>query len=329
MPASRQMPELLEAYLEELRAARNMSPHTLKAYKSDISGFLDSIKARAGEWPAPSVIPMRWIRRYLGERVERGMGRASAARMLSAIKGFFRYLVEQGEIDSSPAEAIEGPKLERKLPQVPSIQTVASAIDHPIHEEDEIRSARDTALIELLYGCGLRVAEAVALDRVSLDLKRDWVRVLGKRNKERMVPLGGPVKSALERWLGARQGWANQRSGEALFLGVRGGRLDVRTAYEIIRGRLQAAGEREGSHPHALRHAFATHMLERGAGLSSVKELLGHESLSTTQIYTHVTAEHLKRVYQDKHPRAGSPGKQGEEERDKRKEDESDRFGGS
>ena len=307
-----QMRELLAAYMSYLRAVRNVSPHTFKAYESDISTFLDYLEARAGNMPAPSSIPMRWIRRYLGERVEKGASRATAARILSSLKGFFRYLVEQGEIESSPAEAIEGPKLERRLPQVPTVETVASAAAI-VSSDDETRTSRDIALFELLYGCGLRVAEAVALERSSLDLKRHWVRVIGKRNKERMVPLGRPARQAVEEWLKHRGKWATNRSGDALFIGARGGRLNVRTAFEIVRTRLQQAGEAKGKHPHALRHAFATHMLERGADLSSVKELLGHESLSTTQIYTHVTAEHLKRVYADKHPRAGGTSAEGEE----------------
>ncbi|MCB2200520.1 tyrosine recombinase XerC [bacterium] len=304
MSQKTQMRELLAAYLDDLRAVRNVSQHTLKAYESDISTFIDQLEARAGSMPAPSSIPMRWVRRYLGERVEKGASRATAARILSSLKGFFRYLVERGEIDSSPAEAIEGPKLGRRLPHVPSVDTVAAAVAATT-PDDDVQTARDTALLEILYGCGLRVAEAVALNRASLDLKRNWVRVIGKRNKERMVPLGKPAREALEHWLAMRTEWAGSTSGDALFLGVRGGRLNVRTAFDVVRSRLAEAGEVKGKHPHALRHAFATHMLENGADLSSVKELLGHESLSTTQIYTHVTAEHLKRVYSDKHPRAG------------------------
>jgi len=307
------MRDQLAGYLQYLRAARNASPHTLKAYESDISTFLDHLEARAGELPAPSRVPMRWIRRYLGERVEKGASRATAARILSSLKGFFRYLVEQGVIDSSPAEAIEGPKLERRLPQVPSSEVVAAAAEQAT-PPDDILAVRDSALIEILYGCGLRVAEAVSLDLSSLDLKGGWVRVMGKRSKERMVPLGGAASLAVQRWLDARPALAIPESGPALFLGARGHRLNVRTAYEVVRSRLAAAGQGKGKHPHALRHAFATHMLERGADLSSVKELLGHESLSTTQIYTHVTAEHLKRVYASKHPRAGAVSHGGKEE---------------
>lgn len=308
------MRDLLQAYLEYLKAERDASPHTLKAYEHDISSFIDTLAARSGgEPPAPHSVTMRWIRRYLGQRREQGAQRATIARILSSLRGFFRYLVEEGWIEDSPAEALEGPRLGRRLPEVPAEDMVARAIDG-IHDDDPVRLARDRALLEVLYGCGLRVAEAVSLNLTGLDLASGWIRVLGKRRKQRVVPLGERAREALRSWIEERGRWSTSESGDALFLGRRGGRLAPGGAYTIVRERLEAAGAREGAHPHALRHAFATHMLEHGADLASVSELLGHESLSTTQIYTHVTAEHLKRVYADKHPRArGKGGESGEE----------------
>lgn len=295
--------ECLQDWLKHLKAVRNASPHTLKAYESDVGSFLEHLENVAGELPPPEKITMRWIRRFLGLRAEQGASRRSLARLLSSLKGFFRYLVDVGILGDSPAESIEGPRLDHKLPDVPTEETVERAIDKMV-DADPVKLARDVALLELLYGCGLRVAEVVSLDFNSIDSRSGWLRVVGKRNKERVLPLGNRALDALHRWKAVRSEWQNEKSGTALFLGTKGGRLSVRSAYDIVRHRLQMAGEQEGAHPHALRHAFATHMLERGADLTSVKELLGHESLSTTQIYTHVTAEHLKRVYSGRHPRA-------------------------
>jgi integrase/recombinase XerC len=297
--------EYLNDYASYLKAVQNASAHTIKAYNRDISTFLEQLKINAGGKPlAVDKITMRWVRRYLGERIRRGASRATTARILSSLKGFFRYLTETGVIEFSPAEIIEGPKLEKRLPHVPTQGSIKYAIEE-FQDTDEVRAARDTALFELLYGSGLRVEEAVKLNLLSLDLNRQWVRVIGKRNKERVVPIGSFSVRSLKKWISFRSDWENEKSGSALFLGQRGGRLNVRMAYDIINKRLKQAGETSGCHPHALRHAFATHMLENGADISSVKELLGHESLSTTQIYTHVSAEHLKKVYSGKHPRAG------------------------
>lgn len=314
----RELSELLLDWLEHLKAVRNASEHTLTAYRRDVGGFLDYLEAISGELPPPKRITMRWIRRYLGHVAEtktssgKRPSRRSLARRLSSLKGFFRYLMDIGVLENSPAESIDGPRLDRPLPDAPSEEILERAIDQ-MSDSDEVRLARDVALLELLYGCGLRIAEAVSLDVGSVERSSDWLRVVGKRNKMRTLPLGSRAKRAVSRWIAVRGEWTKDTSGDALFLGVRGKRLSTRSAYDIVRRRLIAAGETSGAHPHALRHAFATHMLERGADLSSVKELLGHESLSTTQIYTHVTAEHLKRVYRGKHPRAHEERTSGKE----------------
>jgi len=213
-------------------------------------------------------------------------------------------MVDQGVIEGSPAESVDGPKQEKRLPSVPSMAEIESSLsDTPIRTEDDVEHARNDALIEVLYGSGLRISEATGLNLRSLDMKHGWMRVTGKGSKQRTVPIGVQEKKALQNWLNLRSKWLNEQSGQALFLGKRGKRLDVRVAREIIRRRMKAAGVNEGNHPHALRHAFASHMLENGADLLSIKELLGHSSLSTTQIYTRVTREHLKKVYA-RHPRA-------------------------
>jgi site-specific recombinase XerD len=306
------MREHLAAWLEHLEAVKGASEHTLKAYGRDVGRFLDTLEARAGSLPAPSSISSRWIRRYLGELREgrggaRPASRGTIARTLSSLKGFFRYLVDIGILEVSPAEALEGPRREHRLPDVPSSLQVQRALDAPSLEadEDEVELARDAALLELLYGGGLRVSEVVGLELDSVDLARGWVRVLGKRRKERTVPLTEHAVAAVARWLELRSRWVKEGSGSALLLGRRGGRLNVRVAFNVVRRRLRQAGVEEGAHPHALRHAFATHLLEGGADISAVRELLGHASLSTTQVYTHLTAEHLKRVHAARHPRRG------------------------
>ncbi len=297
----------LDSYLKHLHSVQDYSSHTLKAYAQDVSAFLDYLESVRGELPQPDRIRPRWIRRYLGERVQRGVGRTTVKRQLSALKGYFRFLVDAGELEQSPAETLEGPKLEKRLPEAPSEAAVAKAIDS-FRSSNMPEDIRDTALFELLYSCGLRLAEAVSLDIDGLDLQRGWVRVLGKRRKQRAAPLGSYAAKALQRWLDVRSEWVTPKSGNALFLGKRGGRIDPRTAREGIYRLFAAAGVKEGRNPHALRHAFATHLLDHGAELAVIGEMLGHASLSTTQIYTHVSTERLKQVYNQKHPRAQRPG---------------------
>lgn len=303
----------LEAWVNHLRSVEGVSPHTLRAYQGDVQRFLDHLHAISGREPAPGSITMRQVRRYVGALAMRSSGRAAPvsrttkARVLSSLKAFFRYLVNEGAIEGSPAEAIDGPRGARALPDSPRPETVVKALEAAATEADEVERLRNTALVELLYGCGLRVSEACGLDLTSWDRRQGWLRVHGKGNKTRTVPLGRHAREALVAWLECRAEWATPESGPALFLGKRGGRLNPRIAYEVVRRRFAAAGAGDGVHPHALRHAFATHMLENGAELMAIKDLLGHASLSTTQVYTRVTREHLRRVYDAKHPRAATP----------------------
>jgi integrase/recombinase XerC len=306
------MREQLHNWLAHLRAVENVSDHTLRAYGSDVRKFIDHIESHAGHDIAPDFISLRHIRRYLGslskvDSVNRStpVARKTKARTLSSLKAFFRWLVDQGILEGSPAESVDSPKLDKKLPSVPSTREIETALsDQTAPAEDETERTRNDALIEVLYGSGLRISEATNLNIRSLDLKHGWMRVTGKGSKQRTVPIGVQEREALQAWIAIRSEWAGEKSGNALFLGKRGKRLDVRVAREVVRRRMSAAGVNEGNHPHALRHAFATHMLENGADLLSIKELLGHSSLSTTQIYTRVTRDHLKKVYA-RHPRAG------------------------
>ncbi len=293
----------LESYLQHLHSVQNFSEHTVKAYSRDIYAFFSYLESVRGDLPEPDQIRARWIRRYLGERVERGSSRATVKRQLSAIKGYFRYLVDNDVLEISPADNLEGPKLEKHLPEVPSEDKIARAVEL-IRSSDKPEDIRDAALFELLYSCGLRLNEAVTLDLDQMDLKRGWVRVMGKRRKERTIPLGSHAIRAMDKWLHVRNDWVDRKSGNAVFLGKRGGRLNPRTARDSIYRMFDTVGVKQGRNPHALRHAFATHLLDHGAELAAVGELLGHASLSTTQIYTHVSAERLKQVYQLRHPRA-------------------------
>ena len=307
---------------------QNVSPHTLKAYGGDIRRFIEHVEAIAGKSLSPDRITLRMIRRYLGSLSNTGKSgkpvsasRKTKARVLSSLKAWFRWLVDEGVLEGSPAEAIEGPKLDKHLPASPSRDDMnrvfagdadrvtrsqsAGNDQGPSTSDDPVRALRDQALLEVLYGCGLRVSEATSLDCRAVDLKNGWIRVTGKGSKQRTVPVGSHAADALNRWLQHRLDWETDISGDALFLGKRGGRMNPRAAYEVVRERLRAAGLSESAHPHALRHAFATHMLENGADLLSIKELLGHSSLSTTQIYTKVTRDRLRQVYEAGHPRAG------------------------
>ncbi|MDP8205884.1 MAG: tyrosine recombinase XerC [Candidatus Electryonea clarkiae] len=297
------MHDQLKDYLDHLSAVRDVSKHTIKAYERDITSFFNHIESVRGNLPDADIIRPRWIRKYLGEKSARGYNRTSLKRQLSAIKGFFRFLVEIEILEKSPAEDLIGPKLEKKLPELPSEKVVHKALE-TVLSGNEPEIIRDRALLEVLYGSGLRLNEAISLDLGSFSLERKWVKVLGKRRKERSVPLGTHAVTALRRWIEVRSVFCNEKSDKALFLGKRGGRLNPRVARDIVHRALESAGQNRGSHPHALRHAFATHLMDHGAELTAVGEMLGHASLSTTQIYTHVSAERLKEVYRNKHPRA-------------------------
>lgn len=303
MPEAMGMRKHLDSYLDYLKTVRDVSPHTLKAYRVDVSAFLDYLEAVRGSLPAAVEIPPRWIRRYLGEQVRKGKSRSGVKRQLSALRGFFRYMVENGALKRSPAEDLDGPKLEKRLPELPSEETVRRALETVLGGDEE-KTLRDRALVEILYGSGIRISEACALDLSDIDWHGSCLRILGKGRKERIVPFGAPSRKALKRWLKVRGRWASSTGEKALFLGRRGRRINSRVAREIVYRALELAGQVKGSNPHALRHAFATHLLDHGAELSVVREMLGHASLSTTQIYTHVSPENMKRIYKLKHPRA-------------------------
>ncbi|MCL6595338.1 MAG: tyrosine recombinase [Firmicutes bacterium] len=303
VPGARSDPARLEAmaaYEDELRV-RGRSERTLAAYLGDLRRLEADLPDGLG-W---AEVEPRHLRAHLAARLAAGAGRRTQARALSAMRGFFRFLRRTGRISADPCAALRSPRLGRRLPQVLSVREAAEGVERP--PADSPLGLRDRALLELIYASGLRVSEAAGLTLDAVDTARREVRVMGKGGRERIVPLGGAAARALDRYLAeARPRLAGDGADAAdrhVFLSRRGAPLGVRDMRRRVVRWLGRPGRRIG--PHTLRHAFATHLLEGGADLRAVQEMLGHASLSTTQIYTHVSRAHLKAVHARAHPRAG------------------------
>lgn len=283
------------SFLEYLAVERGASPHTLRSYAADLSEFTRFLaEEKIGGWEAADT---RAVRAHLARLHQRRLSKATIARKLAAVRSCFRFLARRGSLDGNPARQVRSPRLGRKLPSfLPKDEATALLDAAP---EPSAAGARDRALLELLYASGLRVAECCGLDLDDLDEGRRTVRVLGKGDKERVVPVGDTALEALAAYLAMR----GRRRGP-IFLNARGGRLTPRSAHRIVQRRARRAGLTQRVTPHTLRHSFATHMLGEGADLRLIQELLGHSRLSTTQRYTHVSPEHLMRVYDRAHPRA-------------------------
>ena len=283
------------SFLEYQAVERGASPHTLRSYTSDLTEFSRFLaEEKVAGWEAADT---RVVRGYLARLHKRKLAKATISRKLASVRSCFRFLARRGALEVNPARQVRGPRLGRRLPSfLPVDETAVLLSPEP---EPSVAGARDRALLELLYASGLRVAEGCGLDVDDLDEGRRTVRVLGKGSKERVVPVGESALEALAAYLALR----GRRRG-ALFLNARGGRLTTRSALRIVRARARRAGIVQRVTPHTLRHSFATHMLGAGADLRLIQELLGHSRLSTTQRYTHVSPEHLMRVYDAAHPRA-------------------------
>ena len=299
--------DLIESFLEYLELERNLSPNTLRAYGSDLQRFSSFLaEYHDHEQPAVAEIDTLAVRSFLASLHRDGLSRRSQGRALSAIKTLFRYACREGHLESNPASSIATPKAAKKLPRHLRPGEVETLIEAPGQAEGPL-AARDHALLELLYATGLRVSELVSLDWRDLDLGSRVLRVIGKGGKERMVPFGKAAAGALETWYGD---WEAVRAKhlseeeEPVFLNYRGGRLSARSVRRVIDRWVAIAALAAGVHPHTLRHSFATHMLESGADLRSIQELLGHSSLATTQKYTHLDVDRLLSVYRDSHPKA-------------------------
>jgi site-specific recombinase XerD len=287
----------LDAYMAWMRG-RGMSPATLRAYTADLRQ-LDRWLAAAGIGPHEA--DEHTLRRFAAHLGTLRYAPATAARKLSAARGAYGFMLDRGLVERNPAALLPGPRQVRTLPATLSEHEVEELLDRPVGADP--RRLRDRALIELLYGCGLRASEACGLRMADVDADEGTVRVTGKGGKERVVPLGGAAADALGRYLRAGRPRLGRPATDRVFVSVRGrplGPTDVRRA---LRGELDAAGVAQRS-PHALRHTFATHLLEHGADLRSIQELLGHASVGTTQVYTHVSVRHLRAAHAASHPRA-------------------------
>ena len=307
------MKDILEEFLEHLRLNENASIHTVRAYDSDLSQFLAFLSAKAGkrrgDLTTTDFTPLG-IREFLSDLHKRGNTRSSVARKLAAIRTFGRYLRREGILEGDPAALVGTPKREQRLPAHLAEREMSTLLDMP--DVSQPLGRRDRAILELFYASGLRLSELVGLDLEDVNLNGRMVRVLGKGRKERIVPFNKSAESAIRAWLKdvqtfgpptAANGRARRRS-QPLFLNYQGGRLSTRSVDRLVRKYVAACSSRFGISPHALRHSFATHLLERGADLRAIQELLGHARLSTTQRYTHVNAAQLLETYRKAHPKA-------------------------
>lgn len=297
------MTEAAEAYATQLSSVRRLSPATVRAYAAD----LRDLAAVAGDVEVTEV-DLELLRDWLWRATERGDARTTIARRTASVRGFFAWALEAGLVETDPTVRLVAPKRGRALPHVATAGTlddVLAAASARAADGDVI-ALRDAAVLELLYAAALRVAELCGADRDDLDRGRHTIRVVGKGSKERIVPYGAAAAHALDSYLTrARPALAARGAGSpALFLGARGGRLGTRAAYDIVSRALAPAVGADTIGPHALRHSAATHLLDGGADLRTVQELLGHASLGTTQIYTHVSSEKLTAAYRLAHPRA-------------------------
>ncbi|WP_207933645.1 tyrosine recombinase XerC, partial [Actinomadura sp. GC306] len=292
--------EALSEFERHLRAERDVSPHTARAYLGDLTNLVAYATDVGVTEPAELDVPL--LRAWLARQHALGRSRATLARRTAAARAFTGHLHRRGLLRDDPGLLLGTPKRQRALPGVLTQDDAARLLD-TMDVEGPV-GLRDLAVLEVLYGTGVRVSELCGLDIDDLDTGRGTIRVLGKGGRERTVPLGEPAARATQDWLRAgRPTLATEDSGPALFLGTRGGRLHPTSARRIVHARIAEVGEVPDLSPHGLRHSAATHLLEGGADLRSVQEILGHASLQTTQIYTHVSAERLKQVHRQAHPR--------------------------
>jgi integrase/recombinase XerC len=326
------MREHLKAFLEHLTLNENASAHTVRAYDSDLSQYLvflaGHLKKRVSDLGAVDLDHLG-ARAFIADLTRRGNAKSSAARKLSAIRAFGRYLRREGAIEGDPAALVGTPKREQRIPNHLAVQEMSTLLDAP--DTSDPLGRRDKAILELFYASGLRLSELVGLDLDDVNLSGRVVRVLGKGRKERIVPFNVSTVTALKAWLADREGvrlgsdpcrsavadregvrpqsapFRARRPREPLFLNYQGTRLSTRSVDKLVRRYVAACSTRMGISPHALRHSFATHLLEAGADLRAIQELLGHARLSTTQRYTHVNAAQLIETYRKAHPKAHEP----------------------
>jgi integrase/recombinase XerC len=304
------MEKLIEQFLEHLRYERNVSAHTLRNYASDLEQFLDFLDqsgVRPRTLPPITQIDHLTIREWLAQLHTAQKKKASIARKLAALRTFFQFLVREEIVELNPAKLVATPRLEKKLPTHLSIEEAIRFIESPDLDTD--LGKRDRAMLELMYATGVRVAELTTLNVGDVDLHNRLIRVTGKRRKQRIVPFGDPAGDAIRAYLRVREQFLLQapiskRDEEVLFLNYQGTRITTRSVGRMVEKYIRICAGMHNISPHALRHSFATHLLDSGADLRDIQELLGHARLSTTQIYTHVSMEKLVEVYDKAHPKA-------------------------
>jgi integrase/recombinase XerC len=291
--------DAIAAFLRHLERERNVSPHTLRAYTSDLEQFRQHVEAELGADVDPRQVDHLLIRAWLARLHRSGIKKVSAARKLAGLRTFFRFLAREGVVERNPARALLSPRREKRMPHHLEPEEMERLLAMPTLKPSGIRGR---AILELLYATGIRCSELVGLDLEHVDFEARMVRVLGKGRKERVVPFGKYADEALRAWVAARPGTRPRTT--AVFVNARGGRLTDRSVRQLVTDRVREIALQKGLSPHGLRHSFATHLLQRGADLRAIQELLGHASLSTTQRYTHVDTRHLLEIYKKSHPRA-------------------------
>lgn len=292
----------VEGFLEEIRR-ENVSAHTLRAYAADLQQFVEYFTPPGGEPPEPRAIDPLALREWLGDLYQQKLKAVTMRRKLAAVRALFRRLLRQGLVDRNVPKLVRTPKTPKTLPRTPSEEQTNTLLDEVAAGKlERPHPARDVALFETLYGCGVRISELVGLNVTDLDLSEGWALIRGKGRKERQVPLGSKAAAALARYLGERVPASPEET--AVFLNHRGRRLTDRGARGIVKLYSTLLAGDPSLHPHSFRHAYATHLLNAGADLRAIQELLGHARLSTTQKYTHVSLQDLMAVYDKAHPKA-------------------------
>lgn len=298
------MQRQLAKFLSHLHVERGASPHTLKSYREDLETFVEYLSEEDGSCPDPTSLTSVELRGYLAALHDAGYAKTSISRKLASLRSFYRFAQREGWVDNNPAKALRNPRKAHKLPHFLSSTEIGKLLGAPA--SDQVMGLRDRAILETLYSAGLRVSELVDLNDGDVDFDQGIVRVRGKGRKERLAPLGSYALRALKTWLAKRKVADKEPKGRAapVFVNRLGTRLTSRSVGRMLEKHLKSAGLDNRTSPHTLRHSFATHLLDRGADIRSVQELLGHKSLVTTQIYTHVSTSNLKAAYEKAHPRA-------------------------
>ena len=302
--------DAIDGFLRYLKIERNASELTIKSYSEDFGSLQDYLRDRVGEVSSPAELQIAQLRGYVAYLHECDYARTTIARRLASLRSFFRYCQREGLVTSNPAKALRTPRVGRKLPHFLTIDQITKLLESP--PANEVEGLRDRALLETLYSAGLRVAELVGMNIEHWDRDANIVRVYGKGRKERIASIGRHAAKALDRWLEVREPAPDAKADDqaAVFLNRFGTRLTTRSVGRMLEKYLNLTGLDQLTTPHTLRHTFATHLLDGGADLRSVQEMLGHKSLTTTQIYTHVSTKRLKETYEHAHPHAAKNRKE-------------------